>query len=87
MRLAVLSRVEARRDLPIPSYVLHSSPNHPHVFWRITRFDNDFVERLQKQLAHELQTDPAATPVTQNIRLPGSFNHTPGYSRSNRAPA
>ena len=73
--LAVLSRVEARRDLPIPSYVLHSSPNHIHVFWRVTGFDNDLVERLQKQLARELQTDPAATPVTQTTRLPGFFNH------------
>ena len=72
---AVLSRVEARRDLPIPSYVLHSSPNHVHVFWRVTGFDRDSVERLQKQLARELQTDPAATPVTQNTRLPGFFNH------------
>lgn len=72
---AVLSRVEARRDLPIPSYVLHSSPNHIHVFWRVTGFDIDLVERLQKQLARELQTDPAATPVTQNTRLPGFFNH------------
>jgi len=72
---AVLSRVEARRDLPSPSYVLHSSPNHIHVFWRVAGFDNDLVERLQKQLARELQTDPAATPVTQNTRLPGFFNH------------
>src|SRR5687768_4010074 len=73
--LALLSRVEARRDLPNPSYVLHSSPNHIHVFWRVTGFDIDLVERLQKQLARELQTDPAATPVTQNTRLPGFFNH------------
>jgi hypothetical protein len=73
--VAVLSRVEARRDLPSPSYVLHSSPNHIHVFWRVAGFDNDLVERLQKQLARELQTDPAATPVTQNTRLPGFFNH------------
>src|SRR5688572_2403111 len=73
--LALLSRVEARRDLPIPSYVLHSSPNHIHVFWRVTRFDIDLVERLQKQLARELQTDHAATPATQNTRLPGFFNH------------
>jgi hypothetical protein len=72
---AVLSRVEARRDLPSPSYVLHSSPNHIHVFWRVSGFDSDAVERLQKQLARELQTDPAATPVTQNTRLPGFFNH------------
>ena len=72
---AVLSRMQARQDLPSPSYVLHSSPNHIHVFWRVTGFDRDSVERLQKQLARELQTDPAATPVTQNTRLPGFFNH------------
>jgi hypothetical protein len=73
--LAVLSRLEARRDLPTPSYVLHSSPNQIHVFWRVTRFDIDLVERLRKQLARELQTDRAATPVTQNTRLPGFFNY------------
>jgi hypothetical protein len=73
--MAVLSRVNERRDLPSPSYVLHSSPNHVHVFWRATGFDKDLVERLQKQLARELRTDPAATPVTQNTRLPGFFNH------------
>jgi hypothetical protein len=72
---ALLSRVEARRDLPSPSYVLHSSPNRVHVFWRVRDFDGDSVERLQRQLARELQTDPAATPVTQNTRLPGGNNH------------
>ena len=72
---AVLSRVEARLDLPPPSYVLHTSPNHVHLFWRVTGFDRDLVERMQKQLARELGTDPAATPVTQNTRLPGFFNH------------
>ena len=72
---AVLSRVEARTDLPKPSYVLQSSPGHVHVFWRVTGFDRVSVEHLQKQLARELQTDPAATPVTQNTRLPGFFNH------------
>jgi hypothetical protein len=73
--VAVLSRVEARHDLPPPSYVLHTSPNHVHVFWRVSGFDCDLVERLQKQLARELGTDPAATPVTQNTRLPGFFSH------------
>ena len=72
---AVISRVDARRDLPPPSYVLHTSPNHAHLFWRVTGFDRDLVERLQKQLSRELGTDPAATPVTQNTRLPGFFNH------------
>ena len=72
---AVLSRVEARRDLPSPSYILHSSPNRIHVLWRVSGFDRHAVEGLQKQLARELETDPAATPVTQNTRLPGFFNH------------
>jgi len=72
---AVLSCVEARRDLPPLSYVLHTSPNHVHLFWRVTGFDGDLVERLQKQLARELGTDPAATPVTQNTRLPGFASH------------
>jgi hypothetical protein len=67
--------VAARRDLPSPSYVLHSSPNHLHLFWRVTGFDNNLVERLQKQLPPGLETDRAATPVTQNTRLPGFFNH------------
>src|SRR5262245_48489383 len=72
---AVLARVEKREDLPAPSYILHSSPRHMHVFWRARDFDRAVVERLQRQLARELQTDPAATPVTQNTRLPGFFNH------------
>lgn len=72
---SVLSRIEARCDLPRPSYVLHSSPNHVHIFWRVERFDHVSIESLQKRLARELQTDPAATPVTQNTRLPGFFNH------------
>ncbi|HWI17003.1 MAG TPA: DNA-primase RepB domain-containing protein, partial [Vicinamibacterales bacterium] len=72
---ATLSRVCERSDLPRPSYVLHSSPNHVHIFWRVAGFDHGSVERLQKHLARELQTDPAATPVTQTTRLPGFFNH------------
>ena len=72
---AVFARVQARSDLPPPSYVLHSSPGRVHLFWRVTGFDGIYVERLQKQLANELDTDPAATPITQTTRLPGFLNH------------
>jgi hypothetical protein len=71
----VLGRIERRSDLPRPSYVLHSSPNRVHVFWRVRDFTADTLERLQKRLAAELGTDSAATPVTQNTRLPGFFNY------------
>jgi len=71
----VLGRIESRSDLPSPSYVLHSSPNRLHVFWRVRGFTAETAEPLQKRLAAELGTDPAATPVTQNTRLPGFFNY------------
>jgi hypothetical protein len=44
------------------------------VFWRVTGFGPTHVEALQKQLARELGTDPAATPVTQATRLAGFLN-------------
>lgn len=73
--LRVLATIAARSDLPPPSYVLHSSPNRAHMFWRVTDFTVDAGEALQKQLARELHTDHAATPCTQTTRLPGYFNH------------
>lgn len=90
---AVLARIAARSDLPEPSYVLHSSPNRVHIFWRVTGFERDQVEVLQKQLARELDTDPAATPATQTTRLVGYKNHkympahlvTIDYDRTDRA--
>jgi hypothetical protein len=76
----VLAAIAARRDLPPPSYVLYSSPNRVHVFWRVAGFTIEHVEALQKQLALELGTDPAATPCTQTTRLPGFFNYKPQYT-------
>jgi hypothetical protein len=78
----VLAAIAARRDLPSPSYVLHSSPNRVHVFWRVAGFTIEHAETLQKQLARELGTDPAATPCTQTTRLPGYFNRKPQYEPS-----
>lgn len=78
----ILAAIAARRDLPSPSYVLHSSPNRVHVFWRVAGFTVEHAEALQKQLARELGTDPAATPCTQTTRLPGYFNHKPQYEPS-----
>jgi len=71
----ILAAISARRDLPPPSYVLHSSPNRLHVLWRVTGFTRESVEALQKHLARELKTDKAATSCSQTTRLPGFFNH------------
>jgi hypothetical protein len=70
----VLAAIAARGDLPPLSYVLHSSPNRVHLFWRVAGFTVEHVEALQKQLARELDTDPAATSSSQTTRLPGFLN-------------
>lgn len=67
----LLATISSRGDLPPPSYVLHSSANRVHVFWRTTGFTIECVERLQKYLARELDSDPAATPASQLTRFPG----------------
>lgn len=71
----VLASVAARNDIPLPSYVLESSPNRVHIFWRVAGFTCENIERLQKHLAHQLSTDPAATACSQTTRLPGYRNH------------
>lgn len=71
----LLASLTTRPDLPPPSYVLHSSPGRLHVFWRVDGFDCDEVERVQKRLARELDTDSAATSCAQTTRLPGFVNH------------
>ena len=72
---SVLTAIRARRDLPPPACVIHSSPNRLHVLWRVSGFTREDVETLQKQLARELGTDKAATSCAQVTRLPGFFNH------------
>lgn len=76
----VLNAIGARRDLPLPSYVIRSSPGRLHVLWQVTDFTKEGVEALQKRLAGELGTDKAATSCAQLTRLPGFLNHkyTPG---------
>jgi hypothetical protein len=71
---AVLSAI-ARRDLPRPSCVIHTSPNRLHVLWRVTGFTKEDVEALQRRLATELRTDKAAVSCAQVTRLPGFINH------------
>lgn len=71
----VLKAIASRDDIPVPSYVLRTSPDRAHVLWRVTRFTSVMAEALQKQLAATLPTDPAATASTQLTRLPGFLNH------------
>lgn len=82
---SVLQAIGERRDLPLPSYVVRSSPGRLHVLWQVTGFTKEGVEALQKRLSAELATDKAATSCAQLTRLPGLLNHkyTPGYEVTN----
>src|SRR5262249_8129799 len=40
----VLDVIERRPDLPSPSYILHSSPDRIHFFWRVLGFEAGYVE-------------------------------------------
>jgi hypothetical protein len=73
--LSVLAAIAARRDLPPPSCVVHTSPKRLHVLWRVSGLTKEQAELLQKKLAAELGTDKAATSCAQVTRLPGFFNH------------
>ena len=75
----VVERLAIRTDLPEPSCVVHSSPGRLQLAWRVRGFTGVAVERLQKQFARELGTDPAATACSQTMRMPGFLNrkHSP----------
>lgn len=77
----LLAALASRNDLPPASYVLESSPDRVHVFWRVADFSAERVERLQKHLAREFDTDPAATSCSQTTRLPGyrNYKHDPSH--------
>ena len=70
-----LAAIAARRDLPPPNCVIHTSPNRVHILWQVIGFTKEGVEALQKQLAGELGTDRAATSCAQVTRLPGFVNY------------
>jgi hypothetical protein len=70
-----LADITARADLPPVSYVLESSPGRLHFFWRVEGFSTEAAERLQKHMARELGTDPAATSCSQTTRIAGYLNH------------
>jgi RepB DNA-primase from phage plasmid len=71
----VLTAVRRGSDLPPPSCVIHTSPTRGHVLWKVTGFTPAVAEALQRHLAHELRTDPAATVSSQLTRLPGFLNY------------
>ena len=49
----LLAALSTRRDLPPPSYVLHSSPGRLHALWRVRDVSPSRIEQLQKEIADQ----------------------------------
>jgi len=77
----VLKAIACRQDVPAPSCVVRSSRGRAQLLWRVIGFTAADAEAVQKRLARDLGTDPAATSCAQMMRVPGFINHkyVPGH--------
>lgn len=69
-----LARIEQSEMVPLPSYVLQTSPNKFQVTWKVDEMGQDQAEQLQRAMVREFGADPAATDSTRVLRLPGFTN-------------
>src|SRR5712691_483150 len=72
---AAVEALAKRGDVPPPNYVINSSPDKWQAIWKVTGFDKDQAETLQRGLARETGADIAATDSARVMRLPGFYNH------------
>ncbi len=70
-----VDRLIRREDMPLPNYLISSSPGKWQVVWRAAGFTPEQAEGTQKWLARDAGADPAATDSTRVLRLPGFYNH------------
>ena len=60
--------------IPLPNYVLETSPNKYQVIWRVEGITQNRAEQLLRGLAQRFGGDLAATDAARVFRLPG-FNN------------
>ncbi len=71
---AAVEALAKRGDVPPPNYVINSSPDKWQAIWKVTGFDKDQAETLQRGLACETGADVAATDSARVMRLPGFYS-------------
>ena len=82
---AAVQKLLGREDLPIPNYLVNSSPDKWQVVWKVQGFEQEQAEDLQRGLVRDTGADPAATDSSRVLRLPGYYNHKyakPHYVRA-----
>jgi hypothetical protein len=72
---AAVETLLKRAEVPMPNYVVNTSPDKWQVIWKVEGFDNCQAEELQRGLARDTGADSAATDCARVMRLPGFYNH------------
>jgi hypothetical protein len=77
----LLEALLARNDLPVPNYLVSTSPNKWQVIWKVEGFQKAAAEELEKGLVRSTGADPCVVDVARVLRLPGFYNHkySPAY--------
>lgn len=71
---ASLQAIRTSGDVPLPNFILDTSPGKHQVVWRVEGLDTNQAETLLRALASQYGGDPAATDISRLLRLPGFTN-------------
>lgn len=71
---ASLHAIRTTGDVPVPNFVLDTSPEKNQVVWRVDGLDQASAESLLRSLAAQFRGDPAATDISRVLRVPGFRN-------------
>jgi hypothetical protein len=71
---ASLHAIRTTGNVPVPNFVLDTSPEKNQVVWRVDGLDRAQAESLLRSLAEQFRGDPAATDISRVLRVPGFRN-------------
>src|SRR6516164_103887 len=69
-----LKTIQNSDEVPLPNFVLDTSPGKHQVVWKVEGATPQEAEDLQQRKAHEFGADIAATDAARVLRLPGFAN-------------
>ena len=70
-----VEKLLARNDLPVPNYLVSTSPDKWQVIWKVEGFEKAAAEELEKGLVRSTGADTCVVDVARVLRLPGFYNH------------
>ncbi len=82
---SAVERLRNHAAVPMPNYIVNTSPDKWQVLWCVEGFEKSQAEDLQRGMVREFGADPAATDCSRVLRVPGFYNHKyspPHYVRA-----